>query len=168
MIAMLEFDFEMDTHALEEKLLRLANITPKEIKERVTEPAAEIIKDQINADLYAVAKTHSAGGLKENLIIVDKETSNGSTAVGYTKNGYYYRFVDDGHFVMDNRHGRVVINVDGKKRTLRNYRYRMKVLNSGGKYFGGYHFVESGRLKAKPEAMAKLKSGFLELVKEKL
>ena len=84
---MLEFDFEMDTHALEEKLLRLANITPKEIKERVTEPAAEIIKDQINADLYAVAKTHSAGGLKENLIIVDKETSNGSTAVGYTKNG---------------------------------------------------------------------------------
>lgn len=165
---MLEFDFEMDTHALEEKLLRLANITPKEIKERVTEPAAEIIKDQINADLYAVAKTHSAGGLKENLIIVDKETSNGSTAVGYTKNGYYYRFVDDGHSVMDNRHGRVVININGKKRTLRNYRYRMKVLNSGGKYFGGYHFVESGRLKAKPEAMAKLKSGFLELVKEKL
>lgn len=165
---MLEFDCEMDTHALEEKLLRLANITPKEIKERVTEPAAEIIKDQINADLYAVAKTHSNGGLKENLIIVDKETSNGSTAVGYTKNGYYYRFVDDGHFVMDNRHGRVVINVNGKKRTLRNYRYRMKVLNSGGKYFGGYHFVESGRLKAKPEAMAKLKSGFLELVKEKL
>lgn len=165
---MLEFDFEMDTRALEEKLLRLANITPKEIKERVTEPAAEIIKDQINADLYAVAKTHSTGGLKENLIIVDKETSNGSTAVGYTKNGYYYRFVDDGHFVMDNRHGRVVINVNGKKRTLRNYRYRMKVLNSGGKYFGGYHFVESGRLKAKPEAMAKLKSGFLELVREKL
>lgn len=165
---MLEFDFEMDTHALEEKLLRLANITPKEIKERVTEPVAEIIKDQINADLYAVAKTHSAGGLKENLIIVDKETSNGSTAVGYTKNGYYYRFVDDGHFVMDNRHGRIVININGKKRTLRNYRYRMKVLNSGAKYFGGYHFVESGRLKAKPEAMAKLKSGFLELVKEKL
>jgi len=165
---MLEFDFEMDTHALEEKLLRLANIKPKEIKERVTEPAAEIIKDQINANLYAVAKTHSNGGLKENLIIVDKETSNGSTAVGYTKNGYYYRFVDDGHFVMDNRHGRVVINVNGKKRTLRNYRYRMKVLNSGGKYFGGYHFVESGRLKAKPEAMAKLKSGFLELVREKL
>ncbi|WP_459524647.1 hypothetical protein [Leuconostoc lactis] len=168
MIVILEFDFEMDTHALEEKLLRLANITPKEIKERVTSPAAEIIKDQINTDLYAVAKTHSAGGLKENLIIVDKETSNGSTAVGYTKNGYYYRFVDDGHFVMDNRHGRVVINVNGKKRTLRNYRYRMKVLNSGGKYFGGYHFVESGRLKAKPEAMAKLKSGFLELVREKL
>lgn len=166
---MLDFDFEMDTHALEEKLLRLANITPKEIREHVTEPAAEIIKDQINADLYAVAKTHSAdGGLKEDLVIVDKETSNGSTAVGYTKDGYYYRFVDDGHFVMDNRHGRVVINVDGKKRTLRNYRYRMKVLNSGGKYFGGYHFVESGRLKAKPEAMAKLKSGFLELVREKL
>ena len=165
---MLDFDFEMDTHALEEKILRLTNIKPSEIQEKVTKPAAEVIKKQINQDLYSLAKTHSAdGGLKEDLVIVDRESGNGSTAVGYSKDGYYYRFVDDGHFVMDNRHGRIVINVNGKQKTIRNYRYKMKVLNSGGKYFGGYHFVESGRRKAKPEAMKVLKQGFLTLIKEK-
>lgn len=89
---MLDFDFEMDTHALGEKILRLTNIKPSEIREKVTKPAAEVIKEQINQDLYSLAKTHSAdGGLKEDLVIVDKESSNGSTAVGYSKDGYYYR-----------------------------------------------------------------------------
>lgn len=163
---MFDFDFSMDTHALEEKIKKLQNITPNDIQERVTKPAANIIKDQINADLYSVAK-HPKGGLKESLQLVDKNTANGSTAVGYSKNGHYYRFVDDGHFVMDNRRGRVTINVSGKKRTIRNYRYKLKVLNTGGKFFGGYHFVESGRRKAKPQAMAKLKTGFFNLMREK-
>ncbi|MCC7668940.1 MAG: hypothetical protein ABF709_04920 [Leuconostoc pseudomesenteroides] len=164
---MLEFDFEMDTHVLEQKIQRLTNISSSEMQQKVTKPAAEVIKKQINQDLYSVAKTHSVGGLKENLVLVTDGKNNGSTAVGYTKSGHYYRFVDEGHFVMDNRRGRLIINVNGKKKTIRNYRYKLKVLNSGGKFFGGYHFVESGRRKAKPEAMRILKKGFLSLVREK-
>ena len=44
---MLDFDFEMDTHALEEKILRLTNIKPSEIQEKVTKPAAELLGNKL-------------------------------------------------------------------------------------------------------------------------
>ncbi|MBU6001292.1 hypothetical protein KQ236_13600, partial [Lactococcus lactis] len=94
--------------------------------------------------MYSLAKTHSAdGGLKEDLVIVDRESSNGSTAVGYSKmviiTALLMTVILSWIIVMDVSSINVMVN----KKTIRNYRYKMKVLNSGGKYFGGYHFVES-------------------------
>lgn len=169
---MSDFDIDVDASALLKKLEAMQKVSAEDVKQ-ITAPAALLVKNEVNKELYSHVvnapdwpglKRHHAkkGPLRDEIRTnPEEQTFDGSTNVHYNANGFYYKFVDEGHFVMDNRRGRITQS-NGK--TIRNYHYKLKTLNVGGKEFGGYHFVEPGIENGKQPALDEMRRRFHNLL----
>lgn len=169
----MDFDLDVQIPSLEELVSR-HTLTSSE-HEDVSEAGARQFKVGINESIRMIAKETGGSkartvngvtyrnlkqhfsGLENNLIIVPTNGENMGVAFnGY--NSYYWRFVENGHFVVDNRK---------KFKGGRKYKYRLKTINNGNRNFRGLHFVDTGIETSKEDAVNDMKKKFISIIKSK-
>lgn len=169
-MADLTFHVDVNMDGLIKKLnaMKLSNAE----KAKLTKPAAEYVKKGIGDALLAKAKTSGGSGpigkkqyptrgIENEL--KTKAQKGGTNIVSPNDSLYYLKFVDEGHYVLDNR---THLGYDKHGNKLRNYRYRLSTLNTGNKWFGGYHFVDEGRLNTQDKAIEMVKEEVLKKIRE--
>ncbi|WPC19423.1 hypothetical protein N6G95_09415 [Pediococcus inopinatus] len=98
--------------------------------------------------------------LKTQTTFKENEYADGSTNVGYTVDGYYNRFVNDGHY---STYGRTFTTLkSGKKRM-----YRPKDLEYGTKYLKGQHFLEQALAESQESAKSAMATKLGEILDHK-
>ena len=165
----MDFDLEIDLPSLEQLTQQFTLTTPE--KQQVTQQGAQILQLGIQDALLDSAKEHGGSrphtvdgvtytnraqhfpGL-ENGVLLEQEDGDSSTAVAFNdKTAYYWNFVEDGHYVMDNR--------PDPKRVGRNYKYKLTTLDHGNRRFGGLHFLDKGTMAVKDQARDAMKVAFI-------
>ncbi|MDR3241338.1 MAG: hypothetical protein LBT37_04120 [Lactobacillaceae bacterium] len=173
----MNFDLEVDMPSLTE----LANkyTLNNEQHQKVSEAGARYLKVGITDALKYMAK--ETGGSKSRTVngityneyaqhfpgienSMYLEPVGRDMGVSIDKNmGHYWHWLEEGHYVVDNRGGRQVIN----GRTVRNYKYRLSTLNDGNRRFQGLHFIEQGVATEKTSAVNAMRTKFIEEIKMK-
>lgn len=177
----MEFDFDIDTTNLTQ-LAEKFTLSPEE-EQQVTRQGANILGEGIKDAVKGLAsetggsKEHVVNGVVyhnrtqhfpglENSVFIEKEEGRKSTAVTFdSSQGYYWRFVDEGHYVLDNRPDPRRVDKNGN--AIRNYKYRLTTLDHGNRRFPGLHFVDTGVLSAKDGAVAAMRQAFLKKLSER-
>lgn len=156
--------FELDVNVNDiQAMLKKAALTDDEVQPIVAK-AAKISEHYITTELYNAVNAHgtgmSTGLLAKSIASAPSKKYKAGYSTGYSAAGYYYRFVDDGHYIVDNRRGRA-------GRAKRNYKYSLTNLNNGGWYWGGYHFIEKAVSEAENEMVKSLQDGLFRLLDRK-
>lgn len=156
--------FELDVNVDDiQAMLKKAVLTDVEVQPIVAK-AAKLSEKYITTELYNAIQAHgsdySTGMLRDSISSAPSKKYGAGYSTGYSGAGYYYRFVDQGHYIVDNRHGR-------SGRAKRNYKRSLMDLNNGGWYFGGYHFIEKAVDKAENEMVESMQTGLFGLLTRK-
>ncbi|EER75658.1 hypothetical protein HMPREF0877_0169 [Weissella paramesenteroides ATCC 33313] len=166
----MEMDLDIDLSGLN-KIADQINLSIAE-KQQITEQGAR--QAQLGIQDSLKSKTDNTGGSKphttpdgttftnrqqhflglENVIKLHSPENMAATDVEFPSEGYYWKFVDEGHFVVDNRPH--FVNSTG-----RNYRYKLKTVDSGSRSFQGLHFVDQGVEEKRAAAVEDMRKAFI-------
>ncbi len=98
--------------------------------------------------------------LKSEITFQPNEFSDGSTNVGFSKAGYYNRFLNEGHYTT---YGRTFTKSKTGKRRM----YRPKDFEYGTKRVKGQHFLESAVIKSRDGAKTAMANKLGDVLKHK-
>lgn len=173
---MFDFDIDIDTSSLA-KMAKAIQLSDTEISEVTTEGAKQLstgIRDGLlsKAEEHGGSQPHTVNGVTfhnyaqsfpglENSIFVEHENGRNSTAVTFDSGvAYYWKFVNDGHYVMDNRPKK-------KGSGKRNYKYRLTTLDHGNRRFQGLFFVDQGTEDKREDAVEAMKIKFIQKLQQR-
>ena len=117
-------------------------------KASATKVGAEIVARSLKENTPINLENESGKHLKDMVTFENNQYKDGSTNVGFTKEGYYGRFVNDGHATVEGRHYH--INKNGN-RSMK----KISQLEKGTKRTKAARFIEATVINSKePEKQA--------------
>ena len=173
---MFDFDFDVSTASLS-KLAKEIRLSDSDISDVTTEGAKQLstgIRDGLlsKAQEHGGSQPHTVNGVTfhsyaqsfpglENSIFIEHESGRNSTAVTFDSGvAYYWKFVNDGHYVMDNRPKK-------KSNATRNYKYKLTTLDHGNRRFQGLFFVDQGTENKREDAVEAMRNKYIQKLQQR-
>lgn len=142
-----------------EKKLNSLNFTRSE-KAEVSHASANVIASVLEANTPVDLENEHGTHLKDLVTFKDNEYIDGSTDVGYTKDGYYAKFANDGHQTVQGRHYHTTRNGTQRMKKVKYYEH-------GTKKTKALHFMETTFMDSKGEATLAAKKKAMEIMHRK-
>lgn len=139
------------------------NLTRSE-KAEIVEAGAKVVKAALEVttpiDNNREPSKRSKPHLKNEIVFQPNEFSDGSTNVGFSKAGYYNRFINEGHYTT---YGRTF----SKSKTGKRRMYRPKDFEYGTKRVKGQHFLEGAMIKSRDGVKSAMANKLDNVLKQK-
>jgi HK97 gp10 family phage protein len=136
-------------------------IIPKEKRVQAVNAAADVFIDHLKPNIPYDEKKKTGKHLRDTVTYKPNQYPDGSTDVGFAEDGYYGRFLNNGHQTTAGYHyeirkkGKAV----GKKRATTT---SIKTANNGTKQVQGLHFMEHSF----DQAQGAMKQAMYDVLKE--